>query len=293
MSLAFGGVRAVTDVAFTACSGQITSLIGPNGAGKTTVLNVLSGLLPRTSAALRWGSSRCWAGDHVIARLGMARTYQTSHCSRLIRVSTNRHATRQVRDTSDHASRCPTRGRLQLSSGLLASWATMERWSVRLEDSPTSTSGSWRSPVPWQRNRRCSSSMSRPPAWTQATSSVWDSCYGQVADADIAVVLVEHHMPLVMSLSDHVVVLNAGRVIAAGSPAQVRQDEAVRKAYLGDRTHRELARPATERTHQACVLAVQQLSAGYGAAPVLEGVDLQCTGNWSPFWEPMVLGSRL
>jgi len=96
----------------------------------------------------------------------------------------------------------------------------------------------------------------------------------QVANADIAVVLVEHHMPLVMSLSDHVVVLDAGQVIAAGSPAQVRQDEAVRKAYLGERRHRELARPATGRTRQEYVLMVQQLSACYGAAPVLEGVDL-------------------
>jgi ABC-type branched-subunit amino acid transport system ATPase component len=96
----------------------------------------------------------------------------------------------------------------------------------------------------------------------------------QVADAGIAVVLVEHHMPLVMGLSDHVVVLDAGRVIAAGTPAQVRQDEPVRKAYLGEPTRRELVRPAAGHDRQACVLMVQQLNAGYGAASVLQGVDL-------------------
>ena len=130
----------------------------------------------------------------------------------------------------------------------------MAHWSVWLEGSPTSTSGSWRSPGLWLRNRRCSSSTSRPPAWDRDDIERLGKLLRQVADAGIAVVLVEHHMPLVMGLSDHVVVLDAGRVIAAGSPAQVRQDEAVRKAYLGERTHRELARPAAAGIRQEYVL---------------------------------------
>ena len=72
----------------------------------------------------------------------------------------------------------------------------------------------------------------------------------QVADAGVAVVLVEHYMHLIMGLSDHVVVLDAGRVIAAGSPAQVRRDEAVRKAYLGERAHIESAWPVAGRDHR-------------------------------------------
>ena len=96
----------------------------------------------------------------------------------------------------------------------------------------------------------------------------------QIADAGMAVILVEHHMSLVMGLSDHVVVLDAGRVIAAGSPAHVRQDKSVRKAYLGEQAHRELTRPSAAGLRQEGVLLVHQLSAGYSAAPVLQDVDL-------------------
>jgi branched-chain amino acid transport system ATP-binding protein/branched-chain amino acid transport system permease protein len=79
LSLAFGGVRAVTDVAFTACSGQITSLIGPNGAGKTAVLNVLSGFYTPDVGSVTLGEQQVLGRrSHAIARLGMGRTYQTS-----------------------------------------------------------------------------------------------------------------------------------------------------------------------------------------------------------------------
>jgi len=88
------------------------------------------------------------------------------------------------------------------------------------------------------------------------------------------VVLVEHDMPVVMGISDTVIVLDAGVVIAAGAPAQVQRDPAVRKAYLGE----EAARPVGARTARPAgepYLEVGKLHAGYGAEPVLKGVDLQ------------------
>jgi branched-chain amino acid transport system ATP-binding protein/branched-chain amino acid transport system permease protein len=279
LSLAFGGVRAVADVAFTARPGQITSLIGPNGAGKTTVLNVLSGFYTPDVGSVTLGEQQVLGQrSHAIARLGMARTYQTSQLfptlsvleNLLIALQRGRLGTlltmrRDIRHEGEF---------VQLAAGLLAfvgydgalerpagglahvdkrvveiarALATQPR--VLLLDEPAAGLG---------------------PRDIERLGKL----LRQVADADIAVVLVEHHMPLVMSLSDHVVVLDAGRVIAAGSPAQVRQDEAVRKAYLGERRPKELVRPATGGTGQECVLMVQQLSTGYGAAPVLEGLDL-------------------
>jgi branched-chain amino acid transport system permease protein len=96
----------------------------------------------------------------------------------------------------------------------------------------------------------------------------------QVLRAGIAVVLVAHNMQLVMGVSDAVVVLDAGWGLAVGNPAQVRQDEAVRKAYLGECALAGQTRRATTPGVQERVLTVQQLSASYGAASVLEGIDL-------------------
>jgi ABC-type branched-subunit amino acid transport system ATPase component len=96
----------------------------------------------------------------------------------------------------------------------------------------------------------------------------------RIADSGVAVVLVEHDMPVVMGISDTVVVLDAGVVIAAGAPTDVQRDPAVRKAYLGE----EGARPPRERAPRVAgepYLAVGKLEAGYGAEPVVKGVDLQ------------------
>ena len=279
LALAFGGVRAVADVGFTARSGQITSLIGPNGAGKTTVLNMLSGFYPPDDGVVMLGEHQVLGlPSHAIARLGMARTYQTSQLFPTLSVLENllvalrrgrlgalltmrgdvRHHGESAQLAAELLAFVGYDSALERSAGGLAhvdkrlveiARALAAHPRVLLLDEPAAGLG---------------------PHDIERLGKL----LRQVADAGITVLLVEHHMPLVMGLSDHVVVLDAGRVISAGSPAQVRQDEDVRKAYLGERTHRELARPAAGRRRQACVLMVQQLSVGYGAVPVLEGVNL-------------------
>jgi branched-chain amino acid transport system ATP-binding protein len=279
LSLAFGGVRALTDVGFTARPGQITSLIGPNGAGKTTVLNVLIGFYIPDAGVVTLGERPVLGmPSHAMARLGIARTYQTTQLfptlsvlenilialrrGRLGRLLTLRGNLRRDAEPVQLAEALLAfvgyNGALERPAGGLAhvdkrvveiARALATHPQVLLLDEPSAGLG---------------------PHDIEHLGKL----LRQVAGAGIAVVLVEHHMPLVMSLSDHVVVLDAGRVIAAGSPTQVRQDEAVRKAYLGERTPREFARPTVRRTLRERVLMVQQLSAGYGSALVLQGVDL-------------------
>ena len=94
----------------------------------------------------------------------------------------------------------------------------------------------------------------------------------RIADAGVAVVLVEHDMSVVMGISDRVIVLDAGIRIAAGTPAEVQRDPAVRKAYLGEAQER---RAAQARQRGAPLLEIGRLAAGYGAEPVLKEIDLR------------------
>jgi branched-chain amino acid transport system ATP-binding protein len=280
LSLAFGGVRAVTDVDFTVRSGQITSLIGPNGAGKTTVLNVLSGFYLPDAGRVTLGEHQVVGlPSYAIARLGVARTYQTTALFPSLSVLENLLIALR-------------RGRLGALFAMRGG-AHREREDVRLAERLLAFVG-------------YDGSLDRPAAGlayvdgrvveiaralaTQPRVLLLDEpaaglgpqdterlgkLLRQVAQAGIVMVLVEHNMQLVMGVSDHVVVLDAGRVIAAGSPVRVRQDAAVRKAYLGERTHIAYSRSVSEGDRHGSALTVRQLSAGYGAAPVLEGVDLR------------------
>jgi branched-chain amino acid transport system ATP-binding protein len=95
----------------------------------------------------------------------------------------------------------------------------------------------------------------------------------QIADIGIAVILVEHDMTLVMGISDHVVVLDAGSVIAQGTAAEVRHNPRVLKAYLGGGDMRERPRKEAYEPPADAILSVVKLTAGYGAAPVLQAIS--------------------
>jgi branched-chain amino acid transport system ATP-binding protein len=279
LSLAFGGIRAVANVDFTARPGQVTSLIGPNGAGKTTVLNMLGGLYTPDAGSVTLGARQLVGQPaYAVARAGLARTYQTTQLFPTMSVLENLLIALQ-------------HGRL---GALLAVYANVQhdrellRTAVRLLAFVGYTGPLHQPAAALAHVDKRTVEIARALAMQPQVLVLDEPAAGlgppdterlgtllrQVVRAGIAVVLVEHNMQLVMGVSDAVVVLDAGRVLAVGNPAQVRQDEMVRKAYLGERALAGRARRAAMPDVQERVLTVQQLSAGYGAASVLEGIDL-------------------
>lgn len=278
LSMVFGGVRAVDNLSFEIRAGAVTSLIGPNGAGKSTVLNMLSGYYRPRAGGRKLGTAELHArGACHSARQGIARTYQTSQLfggmsaadnvaialggGRLgMLFGTARFTAPAIRQQARALlSACGYRGDPDASAADLAhvdrrlveiARALATRPAVLLLDEPAAgLSREDKSSLGWLLRR--------------------------IADSGIAVGLVEHDMSLVMDVSDHIVVIDAGQRLAIGAPAEIRADPAVRRAYLGDAA---VAGPARERRDGIAapeVLGVSALRAGYGAAPVLHDVALQ------------------
>jgi branched-chain amino acid transport system ATP-binding protein len=280
LGISFGGVVAVDAVAFEARPGHVTSIIGPNGAGKTTVLNLICGFYKPESGSIKLGGRDvARQSSHAVARAGIARTYQTTQLFGNLSVIDNlviglrrgrlgsigdaligRHGDDiDARKTAEallafvgyNGSSTELAGALPHVDRRLVeiARALAIRPQVLLLDEPAAGLG---------------------PADTEELGKL----LRRIADMEIAVIVVEHDMSLVMGISDQIYVLDAGRCIAYGTPAAVRADAEVRKAYLGDREFIGRGRPESWHPTEERVLDVAGLSAGYGAAPVLQAIDL-------------------
>jgi ABC-type branched-subunit amino acid transport system ATPase component/ABC-type branched-subunit amino acid transport system permease subunit len=276
LSIAFGGVRAAADVTFDARAGSITSVIGPNGAGKTTVLNMLGGFYrPDQGGISLGGDGLAGMPAYRVARAGIARTYQTTQLFGSLGVGENvRIALRRGRlggmfgAFGGHAAEADA----ALAHALLA----FVGYRGALDRPAASLPHVDRRIVEIARalaTRPRMLLLDEPAAGLgRADKDRLGELLRRIAAAGIGVVLVEHDMTLVMAVSDHVVVLDAGSPIAAGTPETVRADPAVRRAYLGDRPSR--ASRSTDTVEGPPLLTVEGLTIGYGAEPVIGNVAL-------------------
>jgi ABC-type branched-subunit amino acid transport system ATPase component len=281
LTMQFGGVRAVNALSFSAEPGGITSLIGPNGAGKTTALNMLSGYYLPTSGSFKLGEEVLTAlSSHAIARRGVARTYQTSQLFATLGVE-------------DNVALAIGRGRLGPLFGALRYRSADVRSQARQLLAFCGYRGALDKPAGDlahvdQRLVEIARALAIDPEFllldepaaglSREDKAMLAGLLQRIAATGVGVLVVEHDMALVMSISQQVVVLDAGNHLAAGSPAVVQADPRVRQAYLGESLEggtrsRDRDADATDDA-KAEMLGVNALVAGYGAEPVLHGVDL-------------------
>src|SRR5208283_4492348 len=277
LTVSFGGVRAVRDLSFDAEPGAITSVIGPNGAGKSTALNAICGFYQPDDGTVKLGERTISElGAYQIPRAGIARTYQTSQL----------FPTMSVLDNVLIALR---RGRLGLRALVAAMHDTEAAEMAESLLAFVGYKGSVDTPAGALSHvdkrlveiaraiaiRPAVLALDEPAAGLDAEDkAAIGELLRRLAAIGMTVILVEHDMDLVMGVSRHVVVLDAGTKIAEGPPLQIAAERAVLEAYLGageqvDR-RREHALPAPESP----LLTVHALSAGYGAATIVREAAL-------------------
>jgi branched-chain amino acid transport system ATP-binding protein len=249
VTVRFGGLTALDSVSFTAAPRQVTGVIGPNGAGKTTLLNVLCGFVRPDSGRLMFGDTELTGRKpHQLASLGIARTLQNVGLFPRLTVLENVMA----------GANCHARaGFWPALAGLSRSdrdEAKLRRRGMDALDrlGISGAADSLPGQLPFAHRKRVALAralVAQPRLFlldepasglTETELPELGRLIGNLA-ADASVVVIEHRMDLMMSVCDSIAVLDFGKLIAWGTPAQVQADPAVTEAYLGAERRQEQA----------------------------------------------------
>jgi branched-chain amino acid transport system ATP-binding protein len=230
ISVRFGGVQALSDVTLHADAGQVTGLIGPNGAGKTTLFNVITGLEhPNGGTVGIAGNDVTRMSPHRRARMGLARTFQRLEIFGSLSAYGNVLAAAEfhkawARDKSNPA---------QVAGEILERVGLSDVASERVDALPTGTARLVEVGRALATNPRLLL-LDEPGSGLShdETQTLGDLLLELVSDGK-AILLVEHDVELVMRVSSFIHVLDFGRIIAAGTPAEVQRNRDVQAAYLG------------------------------------------------------------
>ncbi|OAN90634.1 high-affinity branched-chain amino acid ABC transporter ATP-binding protein LivG [Marinobacter sp. EhC06] len=242
LSKEFGGVHAIEDLSFNISPGSVHSIIGPNGAGKTTLLNLITGIYQPTQGEVRlFGDSMAGMPVHARVMAGLGRTFQTPqvcmHMTALENVMLGRHIHLDGRFL-------PTALRLPriLSGEREARHRAAELMEYvgladYLNDEPGSMPYGALKRLEVARALACEPKLlllDEPAAGLGASEKAdLTGLIEKLSGAGLTIVLVEHDMKLVMSISQHILVINYGQKLAEGQPTEVRRNPDVVAAYLG------------------------------------------------------------
>ncbi|MDI3535967.1 MAG: branched-chain amino acid transport system ATP-binding protein [Eubacteriaceae bacterium] len=245
----FGGVVAVNDLNIDIKKGELAALIGPNGAGKTTAFNVITGVYTPTSGSVLLSPANendsidiTGKRPDLITGLGIARTFQNIRLFKELSVMENvLIATHQNVNYNFLSAifRTPKARRGEAEAKEKCEFLLDKLGLIDLKDEKSSSL-----PYGQQRHLEIARALATSPELLlldepaagmnpQETDELTDFIYQIRSDFDLTIFMIEHHMDLVMQISDHIYVLDFGCTIAKGTPDEIQNNQKVIKAYLG------------------------------------------------------------
>ncbi|MHC1726395.1 MAG: ABC transporter ATP-binding protein [Syntrophobacteraceae bacterium] len=258
LGMRFGGVSALHDISYESPSGIIQALIGPNGAGKTTLFNCISGMIEPSEGVVRFAGREIQGlAPHKIAELGISRTFQHVALFKRMTVLENVMLGRHPRTRCGFFSTGFRLPGMRTEERLIRRKALNYLDFVGLADSSELEAGTL--PLGKQKTLEIARALATEPQLVlldepagglnmRETEELGELIQG-IKKLGVTVMLVEHDMNLIMEISDSILVLHYGQVLASGTPVEIKENSAVIEAYLGiddgDTTVQELRKRDT------------------------------------------------